>query len=649
MRKILLYISFLCLYTEGASQNNLSPTDAAALSKMHQDRAEWFTHAPQFNRDSTEFHFQKAIDVLEKQPSLPYAPLLEVYSKFIVFYFIYNNRPKALAICEKVGSYYDKIQQPSQTQKLMQFALLRYGALASVEIQKPQHGLELMTRALTLLNGNEAPEMQAAYFMGQGQFYSSYNNGINQQVALGFAALEKARQLYESFNTPEVAKQLYDIYDDLNWYYNVIEKHDSCDYYAAKTKMLLPLINNPYFDSRYYTLRGNNLFRRERYDEARSLTTEGIRIIETYGLTYTRLYSFSLNIMGALEQKANHYDKALQYFNEGRVWAKKSNSSGREKDYFAILTTLYEQKGDYQQALKYYKIYSDSALSFQAARSEKSLRENELQLNLLTKDKELTQKRSQQTVFIGILVIGGLLLGLLYRNYRLKQQTNQKLEALNSDLANKNGLLDKRNAENELLLKEIHHRVKNNLEIVSSLLELQSAQIDDPSVQAAMLSSQNRVHSMSIIHQKLYQGEQLASIEMRDYFINLSDNILDSFNADGKIKVECNMPELILDVDTAISIGLITNELLTNALKYAFEGCDSGTIKISLNAQNTEGGMLLKITDNGIGKQDNTPSKGTGFGTQLINLLTRQLDGQLTYENLNGTTVSLLFKKPIIA
>ena len=132
----------------------------------------------------------------------------------------------------------------------------------------------------------------------------------------------------------------------------------------------------------------------------------------------------------------------------------------------------------------------------------------------------------------------------------------------------------------------------------------------------------------------------------------LGENILDSFDADGKIRIGCDMPELILDIDTAVSIGLITNELLTNSLKYAFEGRDFGTIEISLKegdlGQNTDGSLLLKVSDDGIGKQENSTAKGTCFGTQLINLLTRQLDGKLTYENLNGTTVSLIFKKPII-
>ena len=246
---------------------------------------------------------------------------------------------------------------------------------------------------------------------------------------------------------------------------------------------------------------------------------------------------------------------------------------------------------------------------------------------------------------------------MLLRNNRHKQKVNTVLQGKNeeiettlSQLKTSQTSLTVKNAENELLLKEIHHRVKNNLEIVSSLLQLQMAQIDDPSVQAAMLTSQNRVHSMGIIHQKLYQGEHLATIEMRDYFLNLSESILDSFNAEGRIKIECNMPQLVLDVDTAISIGLITNELITNSLKYAYKENEKGAIKISLtedqNDLSTEGSLLLKISDDGIGKSMNSQPKGTGFGTQLIMLLTKQLDGQLNYEINNGTIVSLVFKKP---
>ena len=213
---------------------------------------------------------------------------------------------------------------------------------------------------------------------------------------------------------------------------------------------------------------------------------------------------------------------------------------------------------------------------------------------------------------------------------------------MNEELAHKNVLLDKHNAENELLLKEIHHRVKNNLEMVKSLIALQSAQIDDPVTKDAMIASQNRVQSMGIIHQKLYQGTNLGSIEMKDYFINLSEGILDSFNAEDRVKIECAMDNLELDVDTAVPIGLIVNELLTNALKYAFPEDQQGVINISLE-KDSEHNLKLQVRDNGIGKTAGVAPKGTGFGSQLIQLLTRQLNGKMRERSHLGTHVEFDF------
>lgn len=257
----------------------------------------------------------------------------------------------------------------------------------------------------------------------------------------------------------------------------------------------------------------------------------------------------------------------------------------------------------------------------------------------------LQQQQIQQQGFIQLLLIGSAilltaLLLLIYRGLRNKQKSNQLL-------AKTNALLEKKNQENELLLKEIHHRVKNNLEVVSSLLALQGAHIEDPNVLDAITESQNRVHSMGIIHQRLYQGENLAAIEMKDYFVHLSEGILDSFGAEGRIQIECAMEELELDVDTAVPIGLIVNELLTNALKYAFPQQRNGRISISLREDAAQT-LYLEIADNGVGKEGIAP-KGTGFGTQLIQLLTRQLSGQLTEKVENGTVVSLAFRKNQVA
>ncbi|MDX1317953.1 MAG: sensor histidine kinase, partial [Xanthomarina gelatinilytica] len=185
--------------------------------------------------------------------------------------------------------------------------------------------------------------------------------------------------------------------------------------------------------------------------------------------------------------------------------------------------------------------------------------------------------------------------------------------------------------------------VKNNLELVKSLISLQSAQLEDSATKDAMIASQNRVQSMGIIHQKLYQGENLGSIEMKDYFINLSEGILDTFNSEDQIKIECAMEQLELDVDTAVPIGLIVNELLTNALKYAFPENQKGNIQISLLKDKPDT-LTLKVVDNGIGKTQGIAPKGTGFGSQLIKLLTKQLNGEMKEESHNGTSVLFHFK-----
>ncbi|CCH02208.1 signal transduction histidine kinase [Fibrella aestuarina BUZ 2] len=192
-----------------------------------------------------------------------------------------------------------------------------------------------------------------------------------------------------------------------------------------------------------------------------------------------------------------------------------------------------------------------------------------------------------------------------------------------------------KNAQNELLLKEIHHRVKNNLEIVSSLLELQAAQHNDPAVQDVLRASQNRVQSMGILHQQLYQDRHVALIEMRSYFHRLAETLLDTYNATQRIRIECPMPELALDVDTALSLGLIVNELVSNALKYAFPDQQPGWVRIELNDLGADH-LRLVVADNGVGKTT-AASLGTGFGTQLVALLTRQLDGELRQDITQGT------------
>ncbi len=316
------------------------------------------------------------------------------------------------------------------------------------------------------------------------------------------------------------------------------------------------------------------------------------------------------------------------------------------------LAQCYKDIGNLEQALE------QSQLAWHLSDSIKTLRSNaltsEVQRRYETAKQEETIRNQQlqldreqrvRNLSLGITVLALLLLGLIFLNYRNNRRRNRELQVLNQSLSEKNQLLDERNTQNETLLKEIHHRVKNNLEIVSSLLELQASQLQHAQDKKAFESCQARIHSMGIIHEKLYSDKNLSSIEMRGYFDKLSQHILDSYSSNGLVRIECDMEPIDLDLDTAVPIGLIVNELVTNAIKYAFPNARTGIVKIQLQAQDSDK-MELEVSDNGVGKDEMSDSRN-GFGSQLIRLLTQQLGGTIREESDQGTKIVITLKKPI--
>jgi len=340
--------------------------------------------------------------------------------------------------------------------------------------------------------------------------------------------------------------------------------------------------------------------------------------------------------LGEINLLTGNYKEALKYQLQTVKFQEEDEDLANLTENYGHLSTIYEKLGNYPAALEYQKkarIVRDSIAKIESDKTMSNLLthyEIEKKENTIASQKtQLAQQRLVQWLSIGFacLMLGFLFFG--YRSYVVRTKTNKLLAA--------------KNQQNELLLKEIHHRVKNNLELVKSLIALQSAQLEDSATKDAMIASQNRVQSMGIIHQKLYQGDNLGSVEMKDYFLNLGEGILDTFNAEDQVKIECAMDNLELDVDTAVPIGLIVNELLTNALKYAFPKNAKGNISISLLKTNPET-LTLKVVDNGIGKIVGLAPKGTGFGSQLIKLLTQQLNGEMEEDSLNGTSVLFHFK-----
>jgi len=196
--------------------------------------------------------------------------------------------------------------------------------------------------------------------------------------------------------------------------------------------------------------------------------------------------------------------------------------------------------------------------------------------------------------------------------------------------------------EKDILLGEIHHRVKNNLQIVDSLLGLQSGTIDDTGLQEILRESQNRIKSMALIHQILYQSNDFARMDFSNFIDTLVPTLASAYGADpGRIAVSINAIEVRLPVSVAIPCGLLVNELVSNALKHAFPGNRNGEIRIDLSIA-ADGQILLSVEDNGVGIPDGLAlHQTTTLGLQLVMLLTDQIGGEIVIHRSNPTRFAL--------
>ena len=199
--------------------------------------------------------------------------------------------------------------------------------------------------------------------------------------------------------------------------------------------------------------------------------------------------------------------------------------------------------------------------------------------------------------------------------------------------------------EKETLLKEVHHRVKNNLQLVSSLLNLQASYIRTPEDRELFLESQNRIHSMTLVHEELYRSDDLACVEFSDYLPKLTQKLISAFSMGKEIRLITDIQPIFFPVDTAIPCGLIINELFSNALKHAFRNRDEGIVCLSVKRD--QDNIKIIVRDNGVGLPlDYEPDAARTLGMQLVHSLVDQLGAFLDIEVDKGTTFIITFHAP---
>jgi two-component sensor histidine kinase len=337
-----------------------------------------------------------------------------------------------------------------------------------------------------------------------------------------------------------------------------------------------------------------------KYDRAIDLALESTRIDHKN----SNVYETPLNLLTLCYCYLNtgEYDQALKYGKQAETVCKKTKLINKLAETLELLSKCYEATGHYRKALV-------------ASRELTAL------------NKKLTDENDQKRM------------AEMDTKYRA-----EKNEIILKETKAKNRIVQKSLKEKNLLLREIHHRVKNNLQLISSLINLQARRIDDEKILAILHEGRSRVKAMALIHQKLYQSHDIATLKMQSYFeelVKFLENVMKK--ARIEIKKSINAHGLALDIDTVIPIGLIVNELVSNVFKYAFEGKESGNISIELTS-NKSGKYTLMVSDDGKGlPSDFNQAKSKSLGLRLVHNLAGQLNGTVQVDSESGTKFIIEF------
>jgi two-component sensor histidine kinase len=355
-------------------------------------------------------------------------------------------------------------------------------------------------------------------------------------------------------------------------------------------------------------------------------------------------------------QSEEKHTQAISEYKIAESYVSENFEKQKEINLYVKLSETYAAKNDFKNAYQYFLLsaaridslnsaeYKKKAQEMQIRFETKSMeseisrlqQESELrQIEISNQKKEINSNKNQRIFLLLIVSLLAFLLLMLIYILVGRNKLNRKLSLQNTQII-------KQKEEKELLLKEIHHRVKNNLQIVNSLLRLQSNQINDEKINELFEEAQNRIITMALIHEKIYRTENLAKIDFKEYIESLSGNLIKTYNLNKTIQIDKKIDVEYFGIDQLVPIGLILNEILSNSFKYAFKNFSEGKIWISFFS-NKDGKYSLIVGDSGIGfslEEFETPKS---LGLELIKTFTEQLNGTIELNTQKGTEYKIIF------
>lgn len=474
------------------------------------------------------------------------------------------------------------------------------------------------------------------------------------------------------------------------------EKKDKKFLQLTQSTLKASKLNNyPFLESQCLILLGNYFIREDQFSKGQWFYAEALKILKNLrlqycsevaemkrgigyffegktdeafsyfhkGLSYSKRHNLKKNYCQYLTYIAEAHlyledlDSAYYYYDEFLNWKDKADI----RDVYGAYTGLeyyYSTIGNIDSAYHYSKLVIEVDDSIEQTMDKELGDEFEFNYNearnrelIKAKDKEVAaQKEKNKNQWIVFSIIGSVLLtflGMLVYSNRQKNKLNVQLSEQKEAIAQKNLIIDSALKEKEVLLKEIHHRVKNNLQVISSLLNLQSKGITDEHAKQVLEDGKERIQAIALIHHRLYQNEVLSYITMQDYLPDLINQLKRTYvSVEKHIHTTIETNEVRISMDTAVPLGLIVCEMITNAYKHAFVGRENGEIWVELKPTTNHGYFELVIEDNGVGIGDeiNFPAEGS-LGAEIITALSEQLNGELSMASSEkGTKFTLIFQ-----
>jgi two-component sensor histidine kinase len=595
--------------------------------------------------------------------------------------------PRKIALYEQGAGLFIRAGEEVKAAQMMEFI----GDLLQLN-QNYKRSLEILFESLSLYKKNGFQQLQGVYSL-IGDAYNGVNN-YTQSLRYNLLAVETGEKLNDKGSLMST------IYNRLGLFYSRVNYYDQAIDYFNKGLVSARSRNDSTTAKTMLVNMSTTFYSKGEY--RRSLDT--LKVAEACGPSGDVYEMVLVNVsylknyiaLKAADKAQHYYDNLLLVTDQPGKWTAISIQSARlaivyylqsvgrfqetigflneyEKNKKAVSLPLHRQAdgenlayktdsalGNLRSAighLRLYKMLSDSLTSMNQARQLGILQlqfeteRKDQNIQLLTQKSQLQEvslqkEKAFRNVFVGGACLLLVFLALLYNRYLLKKRITARLELQQNEINSQNEQLKKLVDEKEWLLKEIHHRVKNNLQIIMSLLNTQSQFLDNEDAIMAIRNSQHRMYSMSLIHQRLYQTQNLGALEMNWYITQLIGYMKESFDTAGKIAFVVDTDNISLDVVQAVPLGLILNEAISNAIKYAFPGGAKGTISISFKNED-ERYCRLSICDNGIGFKDNhVPAESASLGMSLMQGLADQLDADyLVTSSKNGVDICIRFQR----